>query len=89
MKSIKIIISGRVQGVWFRKSTKELADKLGIVGTVRNVADGSIIITAQGEEPILNEFLAFCRTVPPLPKVKNVVIKAQIVQDLNSFEILR
>jgi len=89
MKCIKITITGRVQGVWFRRSTKERADKLGILGTVQNISDGSVLIMAQAEEKVLNEFLKFCHKGSPLSNVTNVIIEDRVLLQLSSFEILR
>ena len=89
MKCIKITITGRVQGVWFRKHTKERADELGILGTIQNIMDRSVLIIAQGEENNLNEFLKYCHKGSPLSNVTNVSSEDLIPQDLSSFEILK
>ena len=89
MNCIKIIISGRVQGVWFRRSAKEHADKLGILGNVQNDDDGSVLIIAQAEEIILAEFLNYCHKGSPLSKVTNVIVEVLAPYDFNSFEILK
>lgn len=50
MKCTRMIVSGRVQGVWFRATTRDSARKLGVNGYVRNLPDGTVEIVAQGEE---------------------------------------
>ncbi len=57
VRELHAIVLGKVQGVFFRSHTKQLADQLGIVGTVRNLADGSVEIFAQGKETRLSEFI--------------------------------
>lgn len=60
MKHFKLNVSGTVQGVFFRASTKDAADRLGIKGFVRNEPDGSVYIEAEGEEEKLNQFMECC-----------------------------
>ena len=50
MKRVRAIVSGRVQGVWYRAHTQEKAQEMGVVGYVRNCADGTVEIVAEGEE---------------------------------------
>jgi len=73
--NIHVIISGRVQGVWFRVSTKNKAEQLGIKGWVRNTSDGKVEAVFEGEEKILDEMLKWCHIGPQLSKVDNVVIE--------------
>ena len=63
-KCIKIIVGGKVQGVFYRKSTKEKADEFGLVGTVRNNPDGSVTIIAQGSKEDINKLIKWCKTGP-------------------------
>lgn len=63
-RNIKINVGGKVQGVFYRKSTKDKADALGIVGSVRNNNDGSVTIFAQGEEEKISEFVNWCKIGP-------------------------
>lgn len=70
MKAIHLKITGRVQGVFFRSSTKEKADALGITGWVKNCDDGSVEVLAQGEEEELNEFERWCEKGPPTADVE-------------------
>ena len=71
-KLVKIKISGRVQGVFFRFYAQEVAGRLGIAGLARNEPDGTVYIEAQGEEDALREFLGWCESGPPLAKVEKV-----------------
>lgn len=70
--SYKIIISGKVQGVFFRQSTKEKALKLGVNGYVRNLADGRVEVVAEGEK--VYELIEWCRKGPADAIVKDVEI---------------
>ncbi len=67
-----VVISGRVQGVWFRASTKEKADELGLTGWVRNTPLGDVEAVFEGDEASVRAMLAWCRRGPPLAKVTTV-----------------
>jgi acylphosphatase len=85
MKSnVHVIISGRVQGVWFRASTKQKAEQLGLTGWVRNTADGCVEAVFEGEENIVKEMIDWCHHGPPLAEVEKVEIKNQ--GPTNGFE---
>ena len=75
--NVHVIISGRVQGVWFRASTKQKAEQLGLTGWVRNTHDGNVEAVFEGEERTVNQMIGWCYTGPPLSKVNNVEIKKQ------------
>lgn len=87
MEHIKITISGRVQGVWFRKYTQTQAIKLGIKGFVKNLPDGSVYAEAEAEQPILNQFIAWCHVGSPLASVKEVKWERGDLQGFSAFEI--
>ncbi|MCK4555333.1 MAG: acylphosphatase [Candidatus Aenigmarchaeota archaeon] len=74
MQRAHIIVKGLVQGVFFRAFTKETADRLGLSGWVRNLADGSVEVVAEGEEQALKEFVSCLKKGPP----KSCVDKVQI-----------
>jgi len=67
-----ILISGRVQGVLFRKELTNRARHLGVVGWVRNLRDGRVEAIAEGERSKVEELLRFSRIGPPGAKVVNV-----------------
>ena len=75
--NVHVLISGMVQGVWFRSSTKQKAEQLGLTGWVRNTSDGSVEAVFEGEEKIVKEMIEWCHRGPPLAKVENVDVKKQ------------
>lgn len=89
MQTVSIIISGKVQGVFFRQSTKEKADSLGITGRVKNLSDGNVSVIATGMPAQLNKLTDWCRQGPPRANVTNIVIENLPVQLFNSFHIER
>ncbi|MFO8020234.1 MAG: acylphosphatase [Promethearchaeia archaeon] len=72
MKRIVIDVEGRVQGVFFRYSTKKTARKLGLEGYAQNMSDGSVHIEAQGPKERLEELLEFAKEGPRLARVDNI-----------------
>ena len=65
MKQYKIQVFGKVQGVYFRASTRLKAIELSLKGYVENRSDGSVYIEAEGQEEELNLFLDWCKNGPP------------------------
>lgn len=87
---VVIKISGKVQGVFFRKSAKDEADRLGLVGWIRNDADGSVETLAVGPKEKLEEFIKWCKSGPPLAEVENVEVEWKNQNlEFDSFNILQ
>lgn len=72
MACARFIIRGRVQGVFFRASTREQALKLGLSGYARNLADGSVEVLACGSGEALDALQEWLREGPPSARVENV-----------------
>ena len=85
----KIEVHGIVQGVWFRKSTKEKAKALNILGYARNQNDGSVLIVANGDVDKLNEFIQFCGTGPSKARVDRIFIEEEHLSEFDGFIIDR
>ncbi|HQG32460.1 MAG TPA: acylphosphatase [Deltaproteobacteria bacterium] len=81
MKAFSLKIYGRVQGVWFRASTKEQAQRLGVSGWVRNSADGAVEAFIQGSQRAVDELLEWCRQGPPGAHVERVDVEEAVVAD--------
>jgi len=71
-KRFHIWVSGKVQGVFFRAHTVEVAERLGLSGWVRNLPDSRVEIVAEGEETRLRRLLDWCRQGPPQARVDRV-----------------
>jgi len=91
MKSLEIIIKGKVQGVWFRKYTQEKANKLGLCGYVTNKNNGSVFIEVTGEKKELDIFISWLQNEgSPLSKVTDIeTTKLNTGKQFNSFEVKR
>ena len=85
MIRVHVSITGQVQGVFFRRSAKIEAEKLGIVGWVRNESDGSVEIMAQGEKKNVDKFIKWCKKGPPFARVEKVEVEKQ--ENLEVFEV--
>ena len=72
-RRIRLIIRGRVQGVWYRGSAQEVARELGLTGWARNLGDGSVELVAEGGRPALEALKAWCKEGPPLARVHDVL----------------
>ena len=72
---VHLRIKGRVQGVFFRYETQSVAQRLGLVGWVRNRLDGSVEVVAEGEKEKLDELIKWCHQGPPLARVDSVEVR--------------
>lgn len=75
MMSKHFIVSGRVQGVWYRASTHKQATRLGLRGWVRNLADGRVELVAGGDQEALDQLQAWLWEGPPLAQVDLVLVE--------------
>jgi acylphosphatase len=88
MKQLHAIVSGRVQGVYFRAETAQVARRLGLHGFVRNLADGTVEVRAAGPEAELEQLLAFLHQGPPIARVDGVRVDWSAEKTLPaSFEV--
>lgn len=71
------MISGRVQGVWYRACTKDMAEQLGIKGWVKNTSDGKVEAVFEGEENSVEKMLAWCHEGPRLANVTEVKVNSE------------
>ncbi len=72
MQHYQIWVRGKVQGVWFRKSTRREAMSLGVTGFARNEKDGSVYIEASASAEAMSEFIDWLKLGPPLARVDSL-----------------
>lgn len=72
----RLLVRGRVQGVWYRGWTVDQAAELGLDGWVRNRRDGSVEILASGPEPLIAALIERCRSGPAAARVEQVEVEA-------------
>lgn len=70
--AVRIVVRGRVQGVFFRVSARDAALQMGVSGWIRNRYDGSVEALLQGPAPAVEAMLDWCRQGPPGAVVKDV-----------------
>jgi acylphosphatase len=88
-KRVRLLISGRVQGVCFRAYTRDEARRLGLRGWVRNLPDGRVEALAQGDPARIGAFESWCHQGPPHARVQQVEVveEASDANELPPFEI--
>lgn len=86
---MSILITGKVQGVFYRRYAKDQALAAGLHGAVRNLSDGSVQAIATGEAEQLESFIAWCKQGPPRAVVSKVIASEVALQSFKGFEILR
>jgi acylphosphatase len=90
MKRAQITVTGRVQGVFYRASARDEAERLGLTGEVRNLPDGGVELIAEGEQAVLEELIAWCRSGPPLAQVEEVAVRwLEATAGFASFRVTR
>ena len=82
-------VYGKVQGVFFRATTKTTADDLKLTGWVRNEPDGSVSIHAEGEEKQTHKLFEWCKEGPQFAKVANIERWEEPDEGFETFEIRR
>jgi len=87
-KAVKINIKGSVQGVFFRNFVKENADRLGLLGFVRNVGSNKVEVFAEGEIENVDKLCEMCKGGPKHSVIKEVSIEEQEYQDFDDFKVL-
>jgi acylphosphatase len=89
MSTVHLIIEGKVQGVFFRATAKDVADEIGITGWVKNTEEGNVEIKASGSDDQLQKFITWCKTGPRRAIVTNVRVTNIEQEDFKNFEVIR
>jgi len=83
----RVIVTGRVQNVWFRDSCRSEALARGVAGWVRNRSDGSVEAVFEGPREAVEQMIAWCRVGPPQAQVDDVEVSEEPVQSDFGFAI--
>jgi len=88
MTRVKLVIRGRVQGVFFRQSTKEMAERLGLTGWAKNCPDGNVAAVFEGEKQSVEAAITWCRQGPPAARVSDLDVEWQeFREEFSDFSI--
>jgi len=88
-KSVRLSITGSVQGIFFRQFIKDNADKYKVRGYVRNLEDGRVEIFLEGDVDSVDQVISICKRGPQHAQIRNVEQKDERFQDFKEFKILR
>tara|TARA_A100001015_G_C14660273_1_gene582739 strand:- start:343 stop:621 length:279 start_codon:yes stop_codon:yes gene_type:complete len=90
MRSVRVRILGKVQGVFFRQSTRSQALVLGLCGWVKNCLNGSVEALFQGPDEALDQILSWCQHGPDCAVVEDIVVLClgDCTNPLESFTIV-
>lgn len=89
IKHLDITVQGKVQGVFYRASTKAVADQLGVRGCVKNMPDGNVFIEAEAEATLLDMFLEWCHEGPERARVTAVESQEGEMKNYLNFEVVK
>ncbi len=89
MPTKHLLVQGKVQGVFYRATAKEVAERLGISGWVKNTGEGHVEAIITGTEDQLNAFIDWCKQGPPKAVVTSVDVKDIEQKEFGNFKIIR
>jgi len=90
MTRADVLISGRVQGVFYRASAQQEAMRLSLVGEIRNLPDGRVEAVVEGPREQIEDFVDWCRRGPPAAEVENVGVRwSKALGEFRTFMIAR
>lgn len=86
-KRVRVLVSGRVQGVFFRAATRETAVRLGVSGWVRNLPDGRVEATFEGDAERVDEVVAWTKSGPERARVDTFEVTEEPSEGIAGFEV--
>ena len=87
LRRTRVLVSGHVQGVFFRDSTREKAQALGLAGWVRNLPDGRVEAVFEADGDRVEETVSWCKDGPPDARVQDVSSENEEPENLGGFEV--
>ena len=89
MSIVHLLIKGKVQGVFYRASAKEVADRLHISGWIKNTREGHVEALASGSEEDLRRFIEWCKKGPERAVVSDLIVSEAAQTQITGFSILK
>jgi acylphosphatase len=83
----RVVVSGRVQGVFFRDTARQRAEAAGVAGWIRNTPDGTVEAVFEGDPEAVDEMVEFARRGPSRAEVANVQVEEEEPEGLSGFEV--
>jgi len=87
-KSVRLYISGTIQGIFFRAFIKENAERYNVKGFVRNLEDGRVEVFLEGDVNDVNKMMELCKKGPKHSQIKKIEEKPERFQDFKVFKVL-
>jgi acylphosphatase len=84
-----VFVSGKVQGVYYRATTRDTAEEHGVDGWVRNLRDGRVEAVFEGDEESVETMVEFCHEGSPAARVADVEVEYQDPEGVDGFEVRR
>jgi acylphosphatase len=89
MPTVHLVIKGKVQGVFFRATAKDIAHEMNIKGWVRNTQEGDVEIVASGSQKDIDRYIDWCKRGPSKAIVTRVIVTPREDENSDQFKILR
>jgi acylphosphatase len=89
MPTVHLLVKGKVQGVFYRASAKEIAEELGVTGWIKNTEEGDVEITATGSDEQLQKFIEWCKLGPRRAIVTGVETSELGEVSFKGFDVIR
>jgi acylphosphatase len=89
MPTIRLLIKGKVQGVFYRAAAKDVADEIGLTGWVRNTEEGNVECVTSGSEEQLQRFIEWCKVGTRRAVVTDVIVTYEREESFGTFKIIR
>jgi acylphosphatase len=86
--NLRVAVSGKVQGVFFRAGVKKVADIIGVKGFVKNEHNGSVSVEAEGEEEMVYKLIDYCHHGPDNAVVEKVSVTLGVVVGYDAFDVI-
>lgn len=88
-RTVHLLITGGVTGVFYRASAKDMAKRYGITGWIKNTDDDDVEAMVSGNEISVDEFIEWCKAGPANAKVEQVIVYEKGFIKFNTFEIIK
>ena len=89
MPTVQLLIKGKVQGVFYRATARQIADMIGITGWIKNTRGGNVEATVSGTEEQLQKFISWCKKGPEKAVVDEVVVTEKEDTSFDEFVVVR